>query len=97
MIEGLIKENILDTQETWQNQPEDVKHEVIHQRNEAFTLYLKLSPLSKGDLKVPIDSKLLTGQPYSQTVVAFLYLYSLETFIPKAINEAQRKMDASKI
>lgn len=54
-------------------------------------MYLRLSPLSKGDLKGPIDAKMLTGKPYSQTVVALLYLYSLETFIPKAINEAQRK------
>ena len=90
MIEGLIKENIIDTQEQWQNVSEEIRHEVIQQRNEAFSLYLKLSPLSKGDLKGPIDSKLLTGKPYSQTVVAILQLYSLETFIPQAINEAQK-------
>ena len=75
----------------------DVKQEVINQRNEALTLYLKLSPLNKGDLKGPIDSKLLTGKPYSQTVSTILYLYALETFIPRAINVAQRKFDQSKI
>ena len=29
VIEGLIKENIIDSQETWQNTTEEIRHEVI--------------------------------------------------------------------
>jgi len=78
-------ENIIDSQEQLQNTIDDNKFEAIQHRNEAFALFLKLSPLSKGDLKGPIDAKVLTSQPYSQTVVALLYLYTLETFLPKLI------------
>ena len=62
---GLLQENILYTQEQWRTTSDDVRQEVMHQRNEAFNLYLKLSPLNKGDIKEPIDSKLLTGKPFS--------------------------------
>ena len=88
-MDGLIKENIIFTEQQWRTASPDIRQEAVQQRNEAFSLYLKLSPLNKGDIKEPIDSKLLTGKPYSQTVVTILYLYSLETFIPRAIFEVQ--------
>ena len=90
-MDGLVRENQLHTFEQFRTASEDVRHEAVVQRNEALSLYLHLSPLMKGVVNEPIDSKLLTGKPFSQTVTSILFLYALETFIPKAINEAQRK------
>jgi hypothetical protein len=40
---------------------------------------------------------MLTGKPYSNIVSTILYIYSLETFLPKAVNDASRERNVEKI
>ena len=40
---------------------------------------------------------MLSGKPYSNIVSTILYIYSLETFLPKAVNDASRERNVEKI
>ena len=55
IVDGILYENILETQKVWINVDEDIRNEVVAQRNYALNLFLKLTPLGQGNVNKAID------------------------------------------
>lgn len=69
---------------------------MIELKVNALAALFQFSGLSHGDLEVNLTPELL-HDPENNVTKAILFIYSLETFIPNAINQAIRTKDISKL
>lgn len=94
---GIMKEHRLDLNRLWAGEDPAVQKMVIEERQNALETFFRVSGWCQGKVDDPIESKILSGQPYHPIVMTLLYIFSMETFLPSVMNEANRAQDLSKI
>ena len=63
-------------------------NEILEQKIHTWNLFFSLTELSRGDLDAEIHLGMIGTRAFDPLTSVILYIYSMETFIPKMIDDA---------
>ena len=69
---------------------------VVRNRQVAWLIFFKIMP-GLGDMNWPLDGNAICNEPDHPLVYTFMYLFSMDTFLPHALTAATVNRDMSKI
>lgn len=96
VLEGILLEVRNQFTSMKHAETETLRREVMQSRITAFEALFQLTGLSAGDLDDELQPEAL-HDPKDNTTAAFLLIYSLETFLPEAVNKATREKDVRRV